>query len=256
MPWYFYNKDSVVVPQSPSILAPGDIILSTAPISLSPPDGFLFCDGTPYLKNDYLDLYAEIVGRFGQNVPTIAYFNVPDMRNIFPRGSISSATLGSSGGQSTHSHTMAVHPHTGVSSGTHSHSVTDTHTHTIAHTHNLSGHSHIGTPVGADPAVQTAMTLGTATQVALNMNYEVVSVDKSAAATHTHTRAGHEVENATDVANNQTATATQVGGSSSAPNTSGIASSGSSADANASTQATSTVANTPPFLALSFLIKT
>jgi len=253
MPWYFYNKDSVVVPRSPSTLAPGDIILSTAPISLSPPDGFLFCDGSPYLKNDYLDLYAEIVGRFGENNPTINYFNVPDLTDIFPRGAITSANLGLTGGQLTHLHTMGVHSHTGVTAGTHSHTVSaDVHTHTIPHTHTLSGHSHAGT--GPDNA-QTAMVLG-ASNSNISLNFISAADDYSADGSHAHLSGGIYVVNSTGVATPQNASSQPTPASSNSPSTTGVGNGSTAANTNAFTQVSSTVANTPPFVTLSFLIKT
>lgn len=53
---------------------------------LTPPHGFLHCDGTSYPKTQYPLLYAAIQNAFGEGVPDANYFNVPDLRGMFLRG--------------------------------------------------------------------------------------------------------------------------------------------------------------------------
>ena len=54
------------------------------------PDGWLLCDGTEFVSTDHPELYEAIGKTWGgrQEVAgevTVDYFNVPDMRGVFPR---------------------------------------------------------------------------------------------------------------------------------------------------------------------------
>lgn len=53
--------------------------------TLTPPTGWLLCDGSAYSTTDYAELYAVIGSTFGANA-TAGTFNVPDMRGLFVRG--------------------------------------------------------------------------------------------------------------------------------------------------------------------------
>lgn len=140
MPWYFYGKTgSLVTPRSPSVVAPGQIVVSVLPYTATPPEGYLFCNGQSLLKNDYLDLFSEIGTAFGS--VDANHFTLPDMRSRFPRSvTLASAGIGAgpgTGGAASHTHTLPAHTHA-VSTGAHTHSL-PSHSHTIPnHTHPLS----------------------------------------------------------------------------------------------------------------------
>lgn len=94
----------------------------------SAPTGWLMCDGTSYLRTDYADLFTAIGILFGAADGT--HFNVPDLRERFPRGKGGGDTLGATGGAAsvTSGTTTADKPiGTGVN-----HATADYHTHTVA----------------------------------------------------------------------------------------------------------------------------
>lgn len=67
-------------------------------IELSP-EGYLFCDGSDYLKTDYPDLFSVIGVLYG-TPSNSSYFRVPNMVDRFPLGaSTSSAYIGMYGGK-------------------------------------------------------------------------------------------------------------------------------------------------------------
>jgi len=137
MPWYFYGKGGVQITPIPlGVISTGAIVPSVLPYTSTPPEGYLFCAGQSVLKNDYLDLFAEIGTAFG--TLDINHFTLPDMRTRMPRGIISSAQgVGSIlgvGGSKTHTHSIPSHTHSMVS----------THTHTMpSHYHTFSTHGHV-----------------------------------------------------------------------------------------------------------------
>lgn len=79
----------------------------------SVPDGWLPLDGTTYDEDDYPELYAVLDSAFVD--AGNSQFTLPDMRDLFITGSGTSYTLGQTGGESTHSLTIAelpAHTHT------------------------------------------------------------------------------------------------------------------------------------------------
>lgn len=75
----------------------------------SAPAGYLLCDGTPYSRTTYADLFAVIGTIYGIGDGSTT-FNVPDLRQRFPLGKASSGTgqtLGGSGGAIDHTHTVS-----------------------------------------------------------------------------------------------------------------------------------------------------
>jgi len=91
----------------------------------SAPAGWLFCDGSEVLKNDYLDLYNVILDAYG-NASNSDYFVLPNLQEKMAIGKSSSNNLGNNGGNQTITLTegqMPSHSHTGTTSneGTHSH---------------------------------------------------------------------------------------------------------------------------------------
>ena len=77
------------------------------------PLGWLLCDGTSHLRDDYPALFAVIGTTFGSVDGT--HFNVPDMRGRFPVGFKSTDTdfdaMGEVGGSKTHAHSTPAHTH-------------------------------------------------------------------------------------------------------------------------------------------------
>lgn len=97
----------------------------------SAPSGWLMCDGSSLLREDYLDLFAIIGTTYGSVDGT--HFTLPNLKGKVPVGLDSSQTefdtLGETGGAKTHTLTsaeMPAHTHTGPS-----------HTHGMNHNHIL-----------------------------------------------------------------------------------------------------------------------
>lgn len=120
------------------------------------PADFLLCDGASYLRATYPALFAVLGVEYGAADGT--HFNVPDLRDRFPRGRATPSTPVASGGTATETLTstqIPAHTHgvTGITVGSES-----------AHTHGIgtyaaaseSAHSHgIGTIAAAAEAAHT-----------------------------------------------------------------------------------------------------
>ena len=92
----------------------------------SAPAGWLFCDGSEVLKNDYLDLSNVIGTNYGTASDSTTKFVLPDLRQRMAIGKSGANNLGNHGGNQTITLTegqMPSHSHTGTTSseGTHSH---------------------------------------------------------------------------------------------------------------------------------------
>ena len=149
----FQRESSSSFPALGGLVPPGGIVMwgkATAPT------GWLLCDGTAYSRTTYAELYAEIGDTYGAGNGTTT-FNVPDFRQRFPLGKAASgtgSTLGGTGGNIDHTHTVPAHYHsmgTGAdlnitSGGAHTHSIDhdhgsvtsgseSSHTHAIDHNH-------------------------------------------------------------------------------------------------------------------------
>lgn len=104
-------------------------------------DGWLICDGSTFDDTVFPDLAAQLGGN-----------TLPDMRNRVPRGASAAANVGQTGGQDTHTITVAQLPE-------HNHAVTDP-----GHRHGITdpGHDHgveagtTGALLGGDGAGQGA----------------------------------------------------------------------------------------------------
>jgi microcystin-dependent protein len=111
--------------------------------SITPPAGWLICDGSSLLQTGaYAALFAIIGTTFGSVDST--HFTLPDLRGVFPSGASASSLIGAKGGAATVTLDATMIP-------AHTHPITD-HTHThgvtpVAHAHTDAGHSH---GLGAD----------------------------------------------------------------------------------------------------------
>jgi microcystin-dependent protein len=82
--------------------------------ALTPPAGWLVCDGTYVSKTTYSALYSVIGDSFGLFQATL--FNLPNLRQRFPVGTINGTSngnvynLGSIGGEEVHTLTVAEMP--------------------------------------------------------------------------------------------------------------------------------------------------
>jgi microcystin-dependent protein len=89
------------------IMPSGTIVMFAASI---PPTGWLLCDNTLVSRTTYAALFAAIGTTYGIGNGTTT-FALPDMRNHYPRMDASQANLGNTGGNTTHTHTIAAHAH-------------------------------------------------------------------------------------------------------------------------------------------------
>ena len=116
---------------------PTGVILPYA--GITPPTGYLICDGRSFLRTTHPGLFAVIGTTYGAADGT--HFNIPDLRQRFPMGMGPTApgdNLGEKGGSISHSHTMA-HKHTGPD-----------HVHHMDQDTNMAGaHNHGGVSTGA-----------------------------------------------------------------------------------------------------------
>lgn len=132
--------------------------------SITPPAGWLICDGSSLLQTGaYAALFAIIGTTFGSVDST--HFTLPDLRGVFPSGVSASSLIGAKGGAATvtldetmipphthaatqpahgHAATQAAHAHA-IATGSHSHAIT-----TGGHSHTLS--AQVLTPNGGGNA--------------------------------------------------------------------------------------------------------
>jgi microcystin-dependent protein len=103
-------------------------------LGLTPPTGYLLCQGQLVSKTTYPKLYEICGNLFGEETETD--FRLPDLRGKtiigFDEGDTLLSVMGEILGSKTHTHTTAEHTHTIAG-----------HTHTsAAHTHSVAGHTH------------------------------------------------------------------------------------------------------------------
>lgn len=243
MPWYFYGKEGYpVTPIAVGVLGTGSIVLSSLPYGSTPPDGFVFCEGQPLLKNSYLDLFSVISTIYGEStsINPNDSFHVPDLRGRMLRGIITGASgigaISGVGGSKTHTHTLDGHIHTN-SASLHDHTVAN-HTHSTAHTHDTANHAHPGDTYNLSTA---SPSFG----IAAGVDQDSSKVD------HDH----NDMTNFTGITNpgasGASSNATSGFASSQTLTTHGAVVSGSSAPV-----LSDPVTQLPPYLTMSFLIKT
>lgn len=100
-----------------SITPPAGVILMYG--GSSAPTGYLLCDGSAVSRSTYSDLFDVIGETYGAGDGSTT-FNVPDHRQRFPIGKASSgtgSTLGGTGGNIDHTHSVPAHYHSATATG-------------------------------------------------------------------------------------------------------------------------------------------
>ena len=117
------------------------------------PTGYLWCDGTSYLRATYPDLFTAIGTSFGSVDGT--HFSVPDLRDAYPKGKGGGDSLGTTGGALTHTHDAGTLAAGATSAGTPAGTVsqpTFTGSALAGHQHGTGtyavGSTDVGTPAG------------------------------------------------------------------------------------------------------------
>jgi microcystin-dependent protein len=158
------------------LIPPGTIVSF---ISSSTPSGWLFCDGTSYLKTAYPEL-ALVLTAFGGNSTN---FNVPDLRGrtivgLGTGATLTPRTLAQSGGSETYTLTLNElpnHTHTGTTNSSGAHT----------HTHNANG-GNDGLGLVQDTNSNTASSTDTSFNE-FNLWQNPIGLSINSAGAHTHT---------------------------------------------------------------------
>lgn len=119
------NYQAIIQAAVAATMIPGGMIMWPAAVA---PAGWLICDGSPVSRAANAALFAAIGITWGAG-DGLTTFNVPDCRDRFPLGvsvgglggqRATARALGSTGGEETHTITLAespAHTHTGVTGG-------------------------------------------------------------------------------------------------------------------------------------------
>ena len=159
------------------LVPPGTVV---SYISSTSPTGWLLCDGTTYLKAAYTVLASVLGTTFGGDA---THFVVPDLRgrSVIGQGagtSLTTRTLGQSGGSETHTLSLSEipsHTHTGTTDSAGSHT----------HTHNANG-GNDGTGLVQDTNTNTANSTD-ASSNEFNLYQLPIGLSLDSAGSHTHT---------------------------------------------------------------------
>lgn len=198
------------------------------------PDGWLVCDGTIVSRATYAALFAAIGTNYGAGNGSTT-FQLPDLRERFPRGPGSNVAVGSVANVNTHAHTISVN----VASGSHAH------THSFSrnfsgNTGNVGAHRH---------STNTNTTGGGASTSSNNFNRNGGFGNLSmAAGSHAHVTPNH----------NHTINEGNAGGHSHSfsGGVSGNTGNASSANHNHNSSASSdTISHVPAYVTVSYIIK-
>lgn len=137
-----YDQQSATWINSNKQLIPVGVIIPFAGDKV--PDGYLLCDGTTKLIQDYEKLYSVIGSLYSSSPEQTNYFRLPNLSGKIPVGHDITQNefnyVGEYGGSNKHTLTvdeMATHTH-----------IQDSHTHSQnSHSHTQDSHSHsVGTP--------------------------------------------------------------------------------------------------------------
>lgn len=116
---------------------PAGTIVATA--RATAPSNYLLCDGSVVSQTTYASLFSAIATAYNTGGEGVGNFRLPDLRGRFPLGKAVSgigSTLGATGGNLQHTHTITSHDHT------------------FSHTHGIPAHYHPHDPgVGSTLAI-------------------------------------------------------------------------------------------------------
>lgn len=103
-------------------LVPAGTIIMTGQDTVSPPTGWLYCDGQTLSTTTYARLFSAIGTNFGTG--GAGTFKLPDLRQRFPLGKaggtgVTGGTIGETGGVIDHTHIGGAHTHTMAHTHTH-----------------------------------------------------------------------------------------------------------------------------------------
>ena len=193
------NAGNVVGPLGPT----GSVVMFA---SLTPPSGWLLCDGSAVSRTTHADLFSVIGTSFGAGNGTTT-FNVPNLKGRVAVGRDSAEPrfndLGETGGEITHLLTTAEIPSHTHTQNSHNHTQ-DAHNHTQnSHNHIQDPHSHQVNPglpgSGGTRLADTTngfhVTLNTLTATATNQaatatNQAATATNQAATATNQNTGGG------------------------------------------------------------------
>lgn len=174
------------------------------------PNGWLFCDGSAVSRSDYSALF-DVIGVLYGSGDGVSTFNLPNLVNRMAVGAGDSYSLADTGGEATHSLTvaeLAQHNHTFTGSAVNTGNQSANHTHSFttdsggAHVHPLryAGQQEPAQLQSRDGTVQMNLTSGWARGVGYWTSGSGAKVDvwADSAGAHTHTgKTGNESANHT-----------------------------------------------------------
>lgn len=178
--------------QGNATFIPGFMVASA---SADIPLGWLLCNGSAVSRTVYVALFNSIGGTWGTG-DGVTTFNLPDLRTRAAIGYNNTFPIGSTGGHTNITLSLANLP-------THSHSISDPgHTHNVSdpsHTHTITdpGHAHTSivassvNTTGTDPGAQTSGSTNTATTgITINSAMTGISIDNATTGISTNNTGG------------------------------------------------------------------
>lgn len=103
IPWQIVAAIDAIGSATGAFVPTGTIIMW---ISVTPPVGYLFCDGSAHSRTTFARLFAIIGTKFGPGDGATT-FNIPNMVGLFVQGANSTFTVGTTGGAAAASVTLA-----------------------------------------------------------------------------------------------------------------------------------------------------
>jgi len=171
------------------IINPVGTIICFAGTSSNPPEGWLYCDGSELVKQDYSNLYSVIGDTYG--LPSnSSKFVLPDLRQRLPLGKSNSNNLGNIGGNQSITldvNQLPSHNHTGITSsdGSHNHIGNTSTNGSHNHTHNATGGLG-GTGLAFYNGYDTTTGLDTSFNQEINLKH-TAALSINSAGDHNHT---------------------------------------------------------------------
>lgn len=169
MHWYFYGPNGGLKNKAFKDNTPIGGIVPDTSSSVSPPDGYLFCNGQAVSRSTYAALFAIVSTTYGVGNGSTT-FNLPNLVGTFPIVAGGIIPANSSGGQTTHSHTVPSHTHPVPQ---HLHGMPADyfgHVHSQSHSHIEPSHAHgaagISEPAAVVPGSGSLLATGSPTKAA------------------------------------------------------------------------------------------